>query len=46
MAFEIKFLNFVSLTLDEHLYAQLSNVSFVALLCDVYDLVDLSSFIS
>ena len=36
----------ITCSLDEHLYAQLSNVSFLTLLCDSYDLVDLLSFIS
>ena len=36
----------ISCSLDEYLHAQLSNVSFVYHLCDLYVLVDLSSFTS
>ena len=36
----------ISCSIDEHLHAQLRNLSFVALLCDLYDLVDLLSLIS
>ena len=36
----------ITCSLDEHSYAQLSNVSFVARLCDLYDLVNLLTFIS
>ena len=36
----------ITCSLDEHLYAQLSNMSSVALLCDLYNLVDPLSFIS
>ena len=36
----------ISCSLDKHLHAQLSNVSFVNCLCDLYVLVDLSSFTS
>ena len=36
----------ITCSLDEHLHAQLSNVSFVAHLCGLYDLFDLLSFIS
>ena len=36
----------ITCSLDEHPHAQLSNVSFVARFCDLYDLVNLLSFIT